>query len=64
MQQDDQRRNNQREQELAIAIKKDAEDVSDDTGQVDDKMIIVRDEYMNESLAILADYIKLQRRME
>ena len=64
MQQDDQRRNDQRDQELANATEKDVEDVSAITGHVDDKMVIVRDEYMNESLAILADYIKLQRRTE
>ena len=64
MQQDDQRRNDQRNQELANATEKDVEDVSADTGHADDKMVIVRDEYMNESLAILADYIKLQRRTE
>ena len=64
MQQDDQRRNDQRDQELANATEKDVEDVSADTGHADDKMVIVRDEYMNESLAILADYIKLQRRTE
>ena len=64
MQQDDQRRNNQHDQELANATEKDVEDVSADTGHADDKMVIVRDEYMNESLTILADYIKLQRRTE
>ena len=64
MQQDDQRRNDQRDQELANATEKDIEDVSANTGHADDKMVIVRDEYMNESLAILADYIKLQRRTE
>ena len=64
MQQDDQRRNDQRDQELANATEKDVEDVSADTGHADDKMVIVRDEYMNESLAILADYIKLQRKTE
>ena len=64
MQQDDQRRNDQRDQALANATEKDVEDVSADTGHADDKMVIVRDEYMNESLAILADYIKLQRRTE
>ena len=64
MQQDDQRRNDQRDQKLANATEKDVEDVSDDTGHADNKMVIVRDEYMNESLAILADYIKLQRRTE
>ena len=64
MQQDDQRRNDQRDQELANATEKDVEDVSADTGHADDKMVIVRDEYMNESLAILADFIKLQRRTE
>ena len=64
MQQDDQRRNDQRDQELANATEKDVEDVSADTGHADDKMVIVRDEYMNESLTILADYIKLQRRTE
>ncbi len=64
MQQDDQRRNGQRDQELANATEKDVEDVSAETDHADDKMVIVRDEYMNESLAILADYIKLQRRTE
>ena len=64
MQQDDQRRNDQRDQELANATEKDVEDVSADTGHADDKMVIVRDEYMNESLIILADYIKLLRRTE
>ena len=65
MQQDDQRRNDQRDQKLANATEKDVEeDVSADTGHADSKMVIVRDEYMNESLAILADYIKLLRRTE
>ena len=64
MQQDDQRRNDQRDQELANATEKYVEDVSSDTGHADDKMVIVRDEYMNESLTILADYIKLQRSTE
>ena len=62
MQQDDQRRNNQRDQELANATEKDVKNISANTGHADDKMVIVRDEYMNESLKILADYIKLQRR--
>ena len=64
MQQDDQRRNDQHDQELANATEKEVEDVSAETDHADDKMVIVRDEYMNESLAILADYIKLQRRTE
>ena len=64
MQQDDQRRNDQRDQELANATEKEVEDVSAETDHADDKMVIVRDEYMNESLAILADYIKLLRRTE
>ena len=62
MQQDDQRKNNNRNQELSRVTKKDAKDVYADTEHPDDKMLIVRDEYMNESLAILSDYIKLQRR--
>ena len=64
MQQDDQRRNDQHDQELANATEKEVEDVSAETDHADDKMVIVRDEYMNESLAILADYIKLLRRTE
>ena len=62
MQEDDLRRKTQRDQELESASKKADEDNSDDTEIEEEKKEIQLDEYMKESLEILSDYIKLQKK--
>ncbi len=62
MQEDDLRRKTQRDQELESASEKADEDNSDDTEIEEEKKGIQRDEYMKESLEILSDYIKLQKK--
>ena len=62
MQEDDLRRKTQREQELESASEKANEDNSDDTEIEEEKKEIQLDEYMKESLGILSDYIKLQKK--
>jgi len=62
MQEDDLRRKTQRDQELESASEKADEDDSDDTEIEEEKKEIQRDEYMKESLEILSDYIKLQKK--
>jgi len=62
MQEDDLRRKTQRDQELESASEKADEDNSDDTEIEEEKKEIHLDEYMKESLEILSDYIKLQKR--
>ena len=62
MQEDDLRRKTQRDQELESASEKADEDNSDDTEIEEEKKEIQRDEYMKESLEILSDYIKLQKK--
>jgi len=62
MQEDDLRRKTQRDQELESASKKADEDNSDDTEIEEEKKEIQLDEYMKESLGILSDYIKLQKK--
>ena len=62
MQEDDLRRKTQRDQELQSASEKGDEDDSDDTEIEEEKKEIQRDEYMKESLEILSDYIKLQKK--
>jgi hypothetical protein len=64
MQQDDIRRKTQREQELVSATEKEAEDVTAETTQVENKKGINRDHYINESMAILSDYINLKLQAE
>ena len=62
MQEDDLRRKTQRDQELESASEKADEDNSDDTEIEEEKQEIQLDEYMKESLGILSDYIKLQKK--
>jgi len=62
MQEDDLRRKTQRDQELESASEKADEDNSDDTELEEEKKGIQLDEYMKESLEILSDYIKLQKK--
>ncbi|RTZ91548.1 MAG: hypothetical protein DSY93_03105, partial [SAR324 cluster bacterium] len=62
MQEDDLRRKTQRDQELESASEKGDEDDSDDTEIEEEKKGIQLDEYMKESLEILSDYIKLQKK--
>ena len=62
MQEDDLRRKTQQDQELESASEKADEDNSDDTEIEEEKKEIQLDEYMKESLEILSDYIKLQKK--
>ena len=62
MQEDDLRRKAERDQELESALEKADEDNSDDTELEEEKKEIQLDEYMKESLGILSDYIKLQKK--
>ena len=62
MQEDDLRRKTQRDQELESASEKAEEDNSDDTEIKEEKQEVQLDEYMKESLEILSDYIKLQKK--
>ena len=64
MQEDDTRRKTQRDQELAFATKKETEEKSATEESPESKKEIQRDDYMNESMAILADYINLQQKTE
>ena len=64
MQEDDTRRKTQRDQELAFATKKETEVKSATEESPESKKEIQRDDYMNESMAILADYINLQQKTE
>ena len=62
MQEDDLRRKTQRDQELESASEKADEANSDATEIEEEKNEIQLDEYMKESLEILSDYIKLQKK--
>jgi len=62
MQEDNLRRKTQRDQELESVSEKADEDNSDDTEIEEEKQEIQLDEYMKESLGILSDYIKLQKK--
>ena len=64
MQEDDTRRKTQRDQELAFATKKETEEKSATEESPESKKEIQRDDYMNESMAILADYINLRQKTE
>ena len=64
MQEDDTRRKTQRDQELAFATKKETEEKSATKESPESKKEIQRDDYMNESMAILADYINLRQKTE
>ena len=60
MQQDDMRRKTQRNQEMASATERDYEEVPS-TIQDETENVINRDDYINESMAILTDYITIQQ---
>ena len=62
MQEDNLRRKTQRDQELESVSEKAEEDNSDDTEIEEEKQEIQLDEYMKESLEILSDYIKLEKK--
>ena len=62
MQEDDLRRKTQRDQELESVSENADEDNSDGTEIEEEKKEIQLDEYMKESLEILSDYIKLQKK--
>ena len=62
MQEDNLRRKTQRDQELESVSEKADDDNSDDTEIEEEKKEIQLDEYMKESLGILSDYIKLQKK--
>ena len=47
--------------ELASATKRDDEDVPSETTQNETETVINRDDYINESMAILTDYITLRQ---
>ena len=62
MQEDDLRRKTQQDQELGSVSEKADKDDSDDTEIEEEKKEIQQDEYMKESLDILSDYIKMQKK--
>ena len=55
------KRKTQRNLELASATETDDEDVPSVTTQIETETLINRDDYINESMAILTDYITLQQ---
>ena len=64
MQEDDTRRKSQREQEVTSATETETEEVSATENNPESKKEIKRDDYMNESMSILADYINLRQKAE
>ena len=65
MQEDDSRRKAQRDLELSTASKQEnAEDTTEEVENTEDKKEIIADDYINESMAIIADYINLQQNTE
>ena len=59
------RRKAQRDLELSTASNKEnAEDTSEDVENAEDKKEIKADNNINESMAIMADYINLQQKTE
>ena len=62
MQQDDMRRKTQINQEMASATEKDDVDVPSITTQ--EENVINRDDYINESMTIISDYITLRKRVK
>ena len=55
------KRKTQRNLELASATERDDKDVPSETIQNENETVINRDDYINESMAILSDYITLQQ---
>ncbi len=64
MQEDDTRRKSQREQEVTSATDTETDEVSATEDNPESKKEIKRDDYMNESMSILADYINLRQKAE
>ncbi len=65
MQEDDSRRKAQRDLELSTAsMKENAEDTTEEVENAEDKKEIKADDHINESMAIIADYINLQQKTE
>ena len=65
MQEDDSRRKAQRDLELSTASKQEnSEDTTEEVENTEDKKEIIADDYINESMAIIADYINLQQKTE
>ena len=65
MQEDDSRRKAQRDLELSTAsMKENAEDATEEVENAEDKKEIKADDHINESMAIIADYINLQQKTE
>ncbi|GIT04263.1 MAG: hypothetical protein CM1200mP28_15220 [Deltaproteobacteria bacterium] len=61
MQQDDMKRKTLQNLELVSTTERDDEDVTPETTQNETETVINRDDYINESMAILTDYITLQQ---
>ena len=55
------KRKTQRNLELTSATEREDEDVPSETTQNETETVINRDDYINESMAILTDYITLQQ---
>jgi hypothetical protein len=63
MQEDDSRRKAERDLELSNASKKETgDDSAEQVENMEEKKEIQADDYINESMAILADYINLQQK--
>ena len=58
------KRKTQRNLELANATERDDEDVTSETTENETETVINRDDYINESMAILTDYITLQQQVK
>ena len=58
------KRKTQRKLELASATERDDEDVPSETTQNEIKTVINRDDYINESMTIISDYINLRKRVK
>ena len=61
MQQDEMKRKAKLKLEVESATERDEEDVNSETPQNETENLINRDDYINESMAILSDYINLQK---
>ena len=64
MQQDDMRRKTQLNEEMASATEGDDEDVPSITTQDETENVINRDDYINESMTIISDYLTLRKRVK
>ena len=64
MQQDDMKRKTLQNLELVSTTERDDGDVTPETTQNETETVINRDDYINESMAILTDYITLQQQVK